>query len=413
MWQTDSPRMTTRLYFTDARTLAFDATLVAVETWESKPAALLDATYFFPTSGGQPHDLGSLGGARVVDVVERGEDILHVLEAPLAGRAGERIRGEIDAMRRLDFMRQHTGQHVLSQAFRRVVVAETVSVHFGDEICTLDLARTSLSGEERDRVSALANAVVMDDRPIRVHLLSPGEATSRFALRRAPLEEAVVRVVEIDDFDASACCGTHASRTGEIGPIAILGWERGKAGHTRVTFVCGERAVRATDRKTDVLARLVALHMAPESELVAASTRDKERIRSLEKERAQLRGERLAAVARSLVDAAPVVAGAKLVCGVPDGVEPAELPALVREIAALGPAVVCVGAAGAGAAVHVAAPEGSQVDARVALKAALDVVEGRGGGKPTQAQGAGPRVERLGEAVAAAERAARAALDAP
>ncbi|MBI1851402.1 MAG: hypothetical protein HYR85_13765 [Planctomycetes bacterium] len=404
--------MTKRLYFTDAHTLAFDATLVAQERIDSRPAALLDATFFFPTSGGQPHDTGRLGSARVVDVVERGEDILHVLDSELPQRAGDAIRGDIDASRRFDFLRQHTGQHVLSQAFQRVLRAETVSVHFGDETCTLDLARGSLTTDERDRVSTLANSVVMEDRPIRVHLLSPAEATSRFALRRSPAEEPVVRVVEIADFDASACCGTHATRTGEIGPIAILGCERGKSGQTRVTFVCGQRAVRALDRKTDALARLVVLFMVPESEVVAAATREKERLRALEKERQQLRADRLRGVARSIVDAAPTVAGTKLVAVALDDVEPSELGPLAREIASLARAVVCLGARGNGAAIHVSVAEGCSVDARAVLQAGLAIVDGRGGGKPTQAQGAGPRTERLGDALDAAARVARTALEA-
>jgi alanyl-tRNA synthetase len=404
--------VTERLYFHDARTTSFEGKLVALTTDEGRPAAILDATYFFPTSGGQPHDTGTLGGVRVVDVVERGDDVLHILEAPLEAYPGDRLPGRIDEERRRDYLRQHTGQHVLSQAFERVLGARTVSVHFGEEECTVDVAIATLAPEGRDRVAALANAVVMDDRPVRVHLLPPGEAARRFSLRRPPQDEPAIRVVEIEDFDASACCGTHASRTGEIGPIAILGWERGKAGQTRVRFVCGERAVRALHRKTDLVNRLVAHFMVPEERVLEAAKREAARVAALERERVRAREARLASLGRSLHDAAPEIGGVRLVASAPADLEPAELAGLARAILACGPAVACLGAAAKeSASLLVACPEGSPVDARALLEAALAKVGGRGGGKPTQAQGAGPRVERLADSIAAAQATARARLE--
>ncbi len=403
--------MTRRLFFTDARTLEFDGRLSKLESWNGKPAAILEATYFFPTSGGQPHDTGFLGDVRVIDVALRGDEIVHVLEGPIDGSPGDSIRGRVDRPRRMDHLRQHTGQHILSQAFLRVLGAETLSVHFGSSEATVDLGLASLSTVERDRVASLANAVVMEDRPIRVHLLALEEASRRFALRRPPLDESEVRVVEIEDFDSSACCGTHASRTGEVGPIAIHGAERAKSGQTRVRFVCGERAVREVHAKVDLVARLIQMFMTPETSLVDTIERQCERVRALEKERERLREQALVFLGRSLFEAAPAASPVKLVVAAPPELEPKELGPLALAVEACGPSVVCLGARAESATVLVLVPEGMGLDARPVLDAALAVLGGRGGGKPNRAQGAGPRVERLEEALAAARDRARAQID--
>src|SRR6476646_7893485 len=129
--------MTHRLYYTDAELTEFTAAIVDLA--DGGRRAYLDATAFYPTSGGQPNDTGTLGGVRVVDVIDEGERIAHVLEAPLPLGASSALAGVVDAERRLDHMQQHTGQHLLSAVFADLLGAETTSVHFGPEVATLDL----------------------------------------------------------------------------------------------------------------------------------------------------------------------------------------------------------------------------------------------------------------------------------
>ena len=180
------------------------------------PVVMLDRTAFYPTSGGQPFDTGRLGSVAVIETIDDGDDIVHVVSAPR--RAGTRVRGEIDWVRRFDHMQQHTGQHVLSAAFDRLFENRTTSFHMGAEVSTIDLTREATSAD-LERAVDEANRVVWENREVSVRFVSADEA-ARLPLRKEPIREGILRLVEISDFDLSACGGTHVSRTGAIGIIA-------------------------------------------------------------------------------------------------------------------------------------------------------------------------------------------------
>jgi len=231
--------VTERLYYTDPYTTEFDAHIVGAEAHEGRPAVVLDRTAFYPTSGGQPFDTGQLGGVAVVDVVDRDDGtILHVIEREL--QAGP-VRGRIDWTRRFEHMQQHTGQHVLSAAFERVVGARTESFHLGSVSSTIDLGRMVSAGEI-DRAEDEANRVVWEDRPVTIRFADAEEA-AKLPLRKEPARTGRLRLIDVENFDISACGGTHVARTGAIGMIAIAGSERVRGG-TRVEFLCGVRALR-------------------------------------------------------------------------------------------------------------------------------------------------------------------------
>ena len=230
--------MTERLYYTDAETLEFDARVTESENTGGQPSVVLDRTAFYPTSGGQPFDTGTLGEARVLDVIDEGERIVHVLSMPL--EPGTRVHGVIDAARRRDHMQQHTGQHILSAAFDRVFASKTVSFHLGAEACTIDLAKP-VTPDDVERAVDEANRVVWEDRPVVVRFASADEARAA-GLRKESQREGELRLVEVTGFDLSACGGTHVARTGAIGIIAVTGTEKVKGG-LRVSFVCGRRAL--------------------------------------------------------------------------------------------------------------------------------------------------------------------------
>jgi alanyl-tRNA synthetase len=239
---------TTRLFFEDVGMLEFEARVIERRLWEGKPAVILDQTAFYAESGGQPWDLGTIAGVPVLKVVEDGAAIVHVLERPVAGEA---VCGSIDGPRRFDHMQQHTGQHVLSQAFLEVINGETRSFHMGETSSTLEIGIAAASDETLDRVERKANAVVFQDRPVRTYFVEP-DRIGDVPLRRPPKVEGTVRVVEIEGFDYSACGGTHVRRTGEIGPIKITGIEKIR-GQLRFTFLCGGRALADYQRKHRVV----------------------------------------------------------------------------------------------------------------------------------------------------------------
>lgn len=235
--------MTSRLYYHDPRCLEFEARVLDVtpDAGSGRLRVLLDRSAFYPTTGGQPFDTGRLGDAHVVDVVEDDEGrVVHVVEGTVS--AGDLVRGVIDWPRRLDHMQQHTGQHVLSAAFERLHAARTVSFHLGADASTIDLDK-DVSAAQIAAAERLASDVVWEDRPVAVRFVTDEEA-SRLPLRKPPVKTGTLRLIEVADFDLSACGGTHVSRTGEVGVVAVKGWERYKGG-TRIEFVCGGRALES------------------------------------------------------------------------------------------------------------------------------------------------------------------------
>ena len=257
--------MSERLYYTDSYTTEFDANVVTLTQVDGQPAAILDRTYFYPTSGGQQHDTGTLGGIPVVDVqVGESGDVLHVLAEtdPEKTMPLDTVRGIVDWPRRFDHMQQHTGQHLLSAAFTQRLKMETVSVHFGSEICMLELDaqpadKAQITDSQLAEIENWVNDLVLAQIPVLAYSVDEAQIGD-IPLRRPPKVSDAIRVVEIQDFDWSACGGTHVHNTGEIGPVKLLRTERIR-GHSRVHFVCGHRALVDYRAKHDLLTATAGL----------------------------------------------------------------------------------------------------------------------------------------------------------
>jgi alanyl-tRNA synthetase len=260
--------VTERLYYTDSYLTEFDATILRIESHGDRRAVVLDRTAFYPTSGGQPFDTGQLGSAMVIDVVDGDDEVIrHVIEGELEPGP---VRGKIDWSRRFEHMQQHTGQHVLSAAFDRLVGARTESFHLGSTSSTIDLNRT-LSAADIERAESEANRVVWEDREVTVRFASAEEATG-LPLRKESLRTGTLRLIEIPGFDISACGGTHVASSGAIGTIAVASSERFRGG-TRVEFVCGVRTLQAYRVLRDTVAASVRLVSVLPPELPAGIER--------------------------------------------------------------------------------------------------------------------------------------------
>jgi alanyl-tRNA synthetase len=377
--------LTERLYYDNSTLTEFDATVTGVREHDGRPAVTLDRTAFYPTSGGQPFDTGTLGDAAVVDVVDDEEtgEILHVVDAPI--EKGHAVRGAIDRARRLDHMQQHTGQHILSAAFAKLHQARTVSFHLGAEMSTIDLDRevgaAAVAAAER-----LANDVVWDDRPIGVRYASDDEA-ARLPLRKEPTRTGRLRLVEVPDCDLSACGGTHVPRTGMIGMIAVAGVERFKGG-LRVSFVCGGRALAKFGRMRAALDDSIRRISVHPDELPAAIGRLQDEIKA-QRQTIRAQQEKLAATeAAALREAGEIANGVALVVAYVPGWDSHGLKQLASTLTA-GPGVVAalVGD-GLPAPVVIARSEDARVDAGDVLRGLLAELGGKGGGKPGMAQGA-------------------------
>jgi alanyl-tRNA synthetase len=381
--------MTNRLYYTDAARRAFDATVVATEVADGRTLVVLDETAFYPTSGGQPFDTGDINGLPVVDVIDREDgSIAHVVNAPASAfAAGARVSARIDWPRRFDHMQQHTGQHVLSAAFDALFGVRTVSFHMSADVATIDLAR-EVTSAEMAAAEDEANRVVWDDRPIGVRFASEDEV-AKLPLRKESARMGTLRLVEVPDCDLSACGGTHVPRTGVIGIIAISAWERFRSG-SRITFVCGGRALASHRRLRDtVLAALRPLSVgAPE--LAAAIERiqheNKTHQRAIRSLQEQLAGH----LAQTLRASASDIGGVRAVLHAQPGWDATAIKGLATALTSEpGTVAIIVGEGVEGSPTPVVASRSAGVtfDCGAWMKSVTTALGGRGGGKPELAQG--------------------------
>jgi len=394
--------MTERLYYADAYLTDFEATVLE----RAEDRVYLERSAFYPTSGGQAFDRGTLqrlgaqeqAGARVVDVVDEGERVAHVLEPGAAPSlsAGERVRGQIDWTRRFDHMQQHSGQHLLSAVFQRELGFSTLSVHFGAEVSTLDLDTGALSAEQLQRVEDTANAAVFENHEVSAQIEAAADG-----LRKPSARQGALRVVTIASLDRSACGGTHVARTGEIGPILLRKLDCVRKA-MRVEFVCGARAMRRARLDYAALAKLAGLlgtSVDSVAEVVSA------RLAELKQESAQLRAtrERLDGYrAAELYAAARAEATAELAVALERCAEGS-----LQDVRGLAqhyiehPRAVLIALVERPASILLAASEDTGVDAGAVLKAALAAAGGRGGGTARVAQGTVSDVVALSDVLGA------------
>lgn len=254
--------MTDRLYYHDSFLYDFDARVVEAFARDGRHAVVLNRTAFYPTSGGQVHDLGTLtaDGQQIAITEVADEDdgrVLHFASEPLA--VGMQVHGAVDSARRLDHVQQHSGQHVLSAAFIQLFNMPTVSFHMGEEICTIDLETSGLSAAQAQKAELLANQVIAEDRPVGIRFV-PLEEARQLGLRKLPPKQTGdLRLIDITNFDLTACGGTHVRATGQIGSILLRKIEKVKQG-VRVEFVCGLRAVNTARRDYSTLTEAAAVY---------------------------------------------------------------------------------------------------------------------------------------------------------
>ena len=367
-----------RRYYDDAYTTRFDAPVAAVGEWQGRPALELEQTWFYPESGGQLPDRGSLGGAEVVDV-QAGDDgrVWHVVTGEMPGSGS--LAGEIDWARRFDHMQQHTGQHVLSAAFEHVANAPTLSSTLGAERSVIELGMAEMDWRAVARVEEAANRVLWEDRELRFHW-TDSEGVKRFQLRKPPKVEGRIRVVEVPDWDLSACGGTHTRRTGEVGAIKVVGWEKVR-GNVRVAFLCGGRALLDHAWRTEALLEAAKRRTLKDRDLIAHLERALEERDALAKQLRELNGRLLAEDARAKVGDPPRGVAEWAAERERDDVRSFALACLdagapwaVSAAAAPNPVVVVVRQKGAGP------------DLTALLPDLLAAARGKGGGSPEQLQ---------------------------
>jgi alanyl-tRNA synthetase len=379
--------MTERLYYHDSYLSEFRARVVARS--EDGLRVWLDRTAFYPESGGQPADAGTLGGARVVDVIDEEDRIAYVLETPLSA---DEVEGRIDWARRYDHMQQHSGQHLLSSVFEELYSMKTVSFHLGAEASTIDLETASLDAAQIAAAELRANEIAQGNRAIAVSFEHASEAAG---LRKATEREGALRIVTIEGLDRSACGGTHVRATGEIGPILIRRTEKIR-GNVRVEFLCGMRAVRRARADYDALSKIARLYSAAVDDTPELAASTLEQAREAEKTRRKLALEAAERRGRELYAAAAEDAAGlrRHIERIKSGTIGDETRALAQSFTSL-PRAVFIAVADSPPSILLAASKDSGIHAGDVLKGRLAAAGGRGGGNAQVAQGSLPGAEAL------------------
>jgi len=373
--------MTHRLYYTDSYIRDFEAAVT--DRAEDSRRIYLDRTAFYPTSGGQSFDTGRLDGIQVIDVIDEGGRVAHLLAAPLSE---DQVAGRVDWGRRFDHMQQHTGQHVLSAVLSDLVGDQTIGVHFGQESSTLDLNGAALMTDQVAKVEERANEIVVENRPVEIGF---EDAELAAGLRKPSDRSGTLRIISIHDLDRSACGGTHVRTTGEIGPILIRKIERVRKG-MRLEFLCGGRATRRARADYALLSHLAAEFTASAQELPRLLARQREEIRQVNIINRELEEKLDLSRARELYTAAmPDTTGIRRVTLRDEGTSLETLRGLGNAFTSM-PRAIFIGAVPSPPAVVLAASPDTGIDAAALLTSLLTSVGGRGGGSARLAQGIVP-----------------------
>ena len=401
--------MTDRLYYHDSFLYDFDAEVE--ETSETpRPAVILDRTAFYPTSGGQVFDTGMIAAGsenlRVTEVADTEDGrVVHYLEAPLKDlKPGAKIRGQIDSTRRRDHMQQHSGQHVLSAAFVRLHNMPTVSFHMADEYCSIDLDTPHLSKGQIESAERLANEIILENRSVEIRFVTREEAGNLGLRKLPPAERDQLRIIDIHDFDLSACGGTHVTQTGQIGCVLLRKLEKVRQGW-RVEFVAGQRAVATARHDFTTLTEAGALFSSYIYDVPQQVRKSLDEIRSLRKQREQSQEELAAAQASALLAETVEANGRKVIMRVFADREMTFLKLLAQQVTRQSRnAVVLLASTSPQPSLILAQSPGLPFDMGALMKEIMAQLGGRGGGSKDMAQGGAPNGDGIEAALNALEK---------
>lgn len=373
---------TKRLYYENSHLLEFSAKVLDSSPSKDNWAVILDQSAFYPTGGGQPFDTGYLGNAQIIDCIDDDKHIIHIVNQNLIGD----VLGKINLSRRRDHLQQHTGQHILSQAFIQIANAETRSFHLGTDSSTIDIEINDLNQSIISQTEDLANKIVFENRPLKIHLTNEKD---KFPLRKDTERDNTIRIIEIEDFDFSPCGGTHAHNTGEVGLIVIRSIERIKK-LWRVEFLCGNRALldyRSAHQTAIETAKLFSAARDKSPELVVKLQQE---LKDLQKHNRELLSQVLSIEAFNLYNNSHLNANNLRIITLVCNRNIDELKTLAQLLAEKPSVVAFLATTLESPKIVFASSSDTKVDSGKLLSQFCKDFGGRGGGRPQMAQGGLP-----------------------
>ncbi|HYE81204.1 MAG TPA: DHHA1 domain-containing protein [Clostridia bacterium] len=389
---------TERLYIDDPYLKEFEARVLDVLPFEGKYGIILDRTAFYPEGGGQPYDTGYLNEAEVLQVMEKDGELLHIVEKQPQLKE---VKGLLNWSRRFDLMQQHTGQHILSACFDRLLNGNTDSFHLGRDIVSIEINIDSFSADDAERLENMANDIIYSNLPVTARIVTKEELQS-IPLRKMPKVTENIRIVEIRDIDYSPCGGTHVNTTGEIGMIKIKSWEKCKGGY-RFIFVCGGRALKDYSLQNSIIRALGEKLSVRDSEILEAAAKVLSDLKNTEKQLSTATQELIKYEADNIIKECPEVSGIRLVSRVFDGRSMNDAKLLAQYLTQTPNTVVFLVCRNENLQAIFTRSEDINIDMNAIFKAVLPIIDGKGGGNARTAQGGGSRIEGLEDFLSSAE----------
>ncbi len=383
--------MNKRIYFDDPYQVKFESKIIDRVKHNNRTALILEQTCFYPESGGQPADKGTLNGVEIIDVIEDKGRILHIVDQEVAET---KVNGKVDWKTRFDYMQQHAGQHILSQSFWELMQGKTMSFHLGQDVSTLEIDIQKISDLELEKVEEGANKVIFQNREIKTYFIDE-DKIGEIPLRKPPKKTGLIRIVEVADYDFSACGGTHPSRTGEIGLIKILKWGRIR-NNLSFEFVCGSRALRDYTLKNRILLQAASRLSVGEEEVPDTLEKLFTDLKSEKKQK------RKVLIKLSELEARDIRQNAegRIIKKIYSGRSRDDIRHIALNIIRNPGYIVLFGLkADRKANLILARSEDIDFDMRQLIPAASQLINGKGGGRPSLVELAGDNVENLKHAL--------------
>lgn len=386
------------LYQHDAYRTSFEARIVARRTVKDRPGVILDATCFYPTSGGQPNDLGTLNGIPICDVKMDDQDVVHVLAESLDVDV---VKGVIDWQRRYDHMQQHTGQHILSRVFVDVFEAQTLSFNMSGDICTIDIDRKPESANDWELLQDRLHEIVGRNVSVNAYTVQLAEVDT-LDIRKIPDRDGPLRIIDIEGVDRTACGGTHCATSGELGIVQIVNRRprRVHGGLYRIEFMCGRRALYDYNRKIDLVREVADVLSVGEGDIRNSVSMLMQEKKDCDRAAALLRGQILDYEANVLIASIDLTHGTPLLQRVFEDRTQDELRILAQKITSQTACAVLFGSVTGKPILVFARSEGMQMHMGDLMREATTLVGGRGGGKPNMAMGGGQDADAVRRAIA-------------
>lgn len=375
---------TQKLYYFDSYLTEFQANVIEILPYQDKYAVIMDKTYFYPESGGQPADIGTINNVSISYVTEKDNKILHIADNKLElGPASCKI----DWDNRFHSMQQHSGQHILSACFYKLYHGETSSFHIGKDAVTIEIAIESFNADMAELVEEMANSMIYSNHIVSTDIVDK-DKIALLPLRKQPKVTNNIRIVDIEGCDCSPCGGTHVKATGEIGLIKIKRWEKLKNSY-RFEFICGKRALKDYRYKNALVNKLGAYLSASEQDVEKAFLKFTEDYKALQKQVSQSRNELVAYDAHSLMENSFNINGIKVVCKTLENRDFNEIKLIAQTIVANPSHIALLATSSEGSQLIFTRSDDIEINMNNLLKSILPIINGKGGGSSKAAQGGG------------------------